>query len=162
MAKLNELAAEEGVTAGQLALAWVHRSDDVVPIPGTRRWANYAKTSWAEYLATLRAASSGRLAGGRGAGWGRVRPRCLHPPSTGSGRHIRRHPQDPDQVLAPDWNVAPTNDVWSGLEHIERDADEVTRQLQPGLRWLPVSEPKWSSPSPDTAPSAVTPAMAAG
>ncbi|MFI2616558.1 aldo/keto reductase [Streptomyces sp. NPDC018584] len=35
---LNELAAEKGVTAGQLALAWVqHRGDDVVPIPGTRR-----------------------------------------------------------------------------------------------------------------------------
>ncbi|KIZ13767.1 aldo/keto reductase [Streptomyces natalensis] len=36
--KLNELAAEKGVSAGQLALAWVqHRGDDVVPIPGTRR-----------------------------------------------------------------------------------------------------------------------------
>ncbi|MFI0774738.1 aldo/keto reductase [Streptomyces sp. NPDC021212] len=36
--KLDELAAEKGVTAGQLALAWVqHRGDDVVPIPGTRR-----------------------------------------------------------------------------------------------------------------------------
>lgn len=36
--KLTELAAEKGVTAGQLALAWVqHRGDDVVPIPGTRR-----------------------------------------------------------------------------------------------------------------------------
>ncbi|AKA05349.1 aldo/keto reductase [Streptomyces noursei ZPM] len=38
VAKLDELAAEKGVTAGQLALAWVqHRGDDVVPIPGTRR-----------------------------------------------------------------------------------------------------------------------------
>ncbi|WP_406478787.1 aldo/keto reductase [Streptomyces platensis] len=36
--KLDELAAEKGVTAGQLALAWVqHRGADVVPIPGTRR-----------------------------------------------------------------------------------------------------------------------------
>ncbi|MEU1149656.1 aldo/keto reductase [Streptomyces sp. NPDC005863] len=35
---LDALAAERGVTAGQLALAWVqHRGDDVVPIPGTRR-----------------------------------------------------------------------------------------------------------------------------
>ena len=35
---LNDLAARRGVTAGQLALAWVqHRGDDVVPIPGTRR-----------------------------------------------------------------------------------------------------------------------------
>ncbi|MFE0136433.1 aldo/keto reductase [Streptomyces sp. NPDC059037] len=35
---LEEIAAKKGVTAGQLALAWVqHRGDDVVPIPGTRR-----------------------------------------------------------------------------------------------------------------------------
>ncbi|MEV6754375.1 aldo/keto reductase [Streptomyces sp. NPDC051214] len=38
VAALNTLADEKGVTAGQLALAWVqHRGDDVVPIPGTRR-----------------------------------------------------------------------------------------------------------------------------
>ncbi|MEU6996340.1 aldo/keto reductase [Streptomyces sp. NPDC046465] len=38
VAALEALAAEKGVTAGQLALAWVqHRGDDVVPIPGTRR-----------------------------------------------------------------------------------------------------------------------------
>ncbi|MCP2319510.1 putative oxidoreductase [Nocardia amikacinitolerans] len=38
VAKLDELATTKGVTAGQLALAWVqHRGDDVVPIPGTRR-----------------------------------------------------------------------------------------------------------------------------
>ncbi|MFI1172516.1 aldo/keto reductase [Streptomyces melanogenes] len=38
VAKLNELATAKGVTAGQLALAWVqHRGQDVVPIPGTRR-----------------------------------------------------------------------------------------------------------------------------
>ncbi|MFI8852805.1 aldo/keto reductase [Streptomyces sp. NPDC053499] len=36
--RLNELAERRGVTAGQLALAWVqHRGDNVVPIPGTRR-----------------------------------------------------------------------------------------------------------------------------
>ncbi|NGO73405.1 aldo/keto reductase [Streptomyces boncukensis] len=36
--RLEELAAARGVTAGQLALAWVqHRGEDVVPIPGTRR-----------------------------------------------------------------------------------------------------------------------------
>ncbi|MFG2098462.1 aldo/keto reductase [Streptomyces sp. NPDC048612] len=36
--KLDELAAEKGVSAGQLALASVqHRGADVVPIPGTRR-----------------------------------------------------------------------------------------------------------------------------
>lgn len=35
---LRELAAERGVTAGQLALAWVQsRGADVVPIPGTKR-----------------------------------------------------------------------------------------------------------------------------
>ncbi|HEV8556386.1 MAG TPA: aldo/keto reductase [Actinophytocola sp.] len=35
---LQKLAAERGVTAGQLALAWVqHQGSDVVPIPGTKR-----------------------------------------------------------------------------------------------------------------------------
>ncbi len=38
LAAVEELAAEKGVTAGQIALAWVHsRGDDVVPIPGTKR-----------------------------------------------------------------------------------------------------------------------------
>ncbi|MBF6328164.1 aldo/keto reductase [Nocardia transvalensis] len=36
--ELRKLAEEKGVTAGQLALAWVHsRGEDVVPIPGTKR-----------------------------------------------------------------------------------------------------------------------------
>jgi aryl-alcohol dehydrogenase-like predicted oxidoreductase len=36
--RLEEMAREKGVTAGQLALAWVmHQGDDVVPIPGTKR-----------------------------------------------------------------------------------------------------------------------------
>jgi aryl-alcohol dehydrogenase-like predicted oxidoreductase len=36
--RVRELADEKGVTAGQLALAWVHaQGDDVVPIPGTKR-----------------------------------------------------------------------------------------------------------------------------
>jgi aryl-alcohol dehydrogenase-like predicted oxidoreductase len=35
---LQELASERGVSAGQLALAWVqHQGSDVVPIPGTKR-----------------------------------------------------------------------------------------------------------------------------
>ncbi|MEV6768561.1 aldo/keto reductase [Nocardia sp. NPDC051030] len=38
VAALRGLAAEKGVTAGQLALAWVQsRGADVVPIPGTKR-----------------------------------------------------------------------------------------------------------------------------
>lgn len=36
--ELRAMADEKGVTAGQLALAWVqHRGPDVVPIPGTKR-----------------------------------------------------------------------------------------------------------------------------
>lgn len=36
--KVRELAAEKGCTAAQLALAWVlHRGQDIVPIPGTKR-----------------------------------------------------------------------------------------------------------------------------
>ncbi|WP_040781895.1 aldo/keto reductase [Nocardia pneumoniae] len=38
VAALRGLAEEKGITAGQLALAWVHsRGADVVPIPGTKR-----------------------------------------------------------------------------------------------------------------------------
>ncbi len=36
--RVNEIAAEKNVTPGQLALAWLlHRGDDIVPIPGTKR-----------------------------------------------------------------------------------------------------------------------------
>jgi aryl-alcohol dehydrogenase-like predicted oxidoreductase len=36
--RVEAIAEEKGVTAGQLALAWVlHRGSDVVPIPGTKR-----------------------------------------------------------------------------------------------------------------------------
>jgi len=36
--RVHELATEKGVTAGQLALAWVQaQGEDVVPIPGTKR-----------------------------------------------------------------------------------------------------------------------------
>ncbi|PWJ53981.1 Aldo/keto reductase family protein [Quadrisphaera granulorum] len=35
---MRSLAAERGVTAGQIALAWLlAQGDDVVPIPGTKR-----------------------------------------------------------------------------------------------------------------------------
>jgi aryl-alcohol dehydrogenase-like predicted oxidoreductase len=38
VARVRELAAEKGVTPGQLALAWVlHRGEHIVPIPGTKR-----------------------------------------------------------------------------------------------------------------------------
>lgn len=36
--RINEMAAQKGVAAGQLALAWVlAQGDDIVPIPGTKR-----------------------------------------------------------------------------------------------------------------------------
>ncbi|MHB8532950.1 MAG: aldo/keto reductase, partial [Solirubrobacteraceae bacterium] len=36
--RVKALAEERGITAGQLALAWVlHRSEQIVPIPGTKR-----------------------------------------------------------------------------------------------------------------------------
>ena len=35
---MREIADEKDVTPGQLALAWLlHQSEDVVPIPGTKR-----------------------------------------------------------------------------------------------------------------------------
>ncbi|REK87318.1 aldo/keto reductase [Streptomyces inhibens] len=72
--KLNDIAAEKGVSAGQLALAWVqYRGDDVVPIPGTRR-QKYLEENLgalaielsAEELAAIDAAApAGRIAGTR-------------------------------------------------------------------------------------------------
>jgi len=48
---------------------------------------------------------------------------------------------DPDRTLEPSWNVAPTDDVWSVLERVERETGEITRQLRP-LRWGLV--PSWA------------------
>lgn len=40
---VKELAAAKGVTAPQIALAWVlHKGDDIIPIPGTRKRDNLA------------------------------------------------------------------------------------------------------------------------
>jgi aryl-alcohol dehydrogenase-like predicted oxidoreductase len=45
---VRELATEKGVTAGQLALAWVlAQGEDVVPIPGTRRPSHLEENSGA-------------------------------------------------------------------------------------------------------------------
>ena len=72
--RLDALAAEKGVSAGQLALAWVqYRGDDVVPIPGTRRekyleenLGALAVELTAEELAAIDAAApAGRIAGTR-------------------------------------------------------------------------------------------------
>ncbi|MGY5129314.1 aldo/keto reductase [Streptomyces nigrescens] len=72
--KLDELAAEKGVSAGQLALAWVqHRGTDVVPIPGTRRQKYLEENLGAlaieltaeELTAIDAAAPAGRIAGTR-------------------------------------------------------------------------------------------------
>ncbi|MFE7314303.1 SOS response-associated peptidase [Streptomyces sp. NPDC057555] len=48
---------------------------------------------------------------------------------------------DADLVLAPSWNVAPTDEVWSVLERVDQDTGEVTRQLR-SLRWGLV--PSWA------------------
>ncbi|MYW65118.1 aldo/keto reductase [Streptomyces sp. SID8379] len=74
VARLEELAAKKGVTAGQLALAWVqHQGDDVVPIPGTRRQkyleenvtAATLNLSADELAAIESAAPAGAVAGAR-------------------------------------------------------------------------------------------------
>jgi putative SOS response-associated peptidase YedK len=50
----------------------------------------------------------------------------------------------PDEALAPNWNVAPTDDVWAVLERTPREKDDAApteRQLRP-LRWGLV--PSWA------------------
>ena len=59
---VRELAAEKGVTAGQLALAWVlAQGDDVVPIPGTKR-VRYLEENVAAASITLTSADLAALA----------------------------------------------------------------------------------------------------
>jgi putative SOS response-associated peptidase YedK len=70
------------------------------------------------------------------------------------GRYVStRSPQDlatlfqasdwrAEETLAPNWNVAPTNEVWAILERASRDEGaEVERELRP-LRWGLV--PSWA------------------
>jgi aryl-alcohol dehydrogenase-like predicted oxidoreductase len=73
---LEEIARRHGISAAQLALAWVlHQGDDIVPIPGTRRRANLEANAAAadvslsaDDLAEIEAvASPDRVAGARGA-----------------------------------------------------------------------------------------------
>ncbi|BAJ28366.1 MULTISPECIES: aldo/keto reductase [Kitasatospora] len=60
-APLRAIAAELGVTPGQLALAWLlHQDDHVVPIPGSRTPAHIAENQAAAELA-LDAATLGRI-----------------------------------------------------------------------------------------------------
>jgi aryl-alcohol dehydrogenase-like predicted oxidoreductase len=59
--RLEAMAREKGVEAGQLALAWVmHRGDDVVPIPGTKR-VKYLEENVAAIEVTLTAADMRRI-----------------------------------------------------------------------------------------------------
>jgi aryl-alcohol dehydrogenase-like predicted oxidoreductase len=61
-ARVKELAGEKGVTAGQLALAWVlSRGEDVVPIPGTKR-VGYLEENLAAADIRLSAEESERIA----------------------------------------------------------------------------------------------------
>ncbi|WP_395297885.1 SOS response-associated peptidase [Kitasatospora hibisci] len=47
----------------------------------------------------------------------------------------------PVETLAPSWNVAPTDPVWTVLERVDHDTGELARQLRP-VRWGLV--PSWS------------------
>lgn len=61
VAALRELATEKGITAGQLALAWVlSRGDNVVPIPGTKR-RTYLEENVAAVDIVLTAADLARI-----------------------------------------------------------------------------------------------------
>jgi aryl-alcohol dehydrogenase-like predicted oxidoreductase len=58
---VRAMAEEKGITAGQLALAWVHaQGDDVVPIPGTKR-RTYLEENVAAVDVTLSADDMQRL-----------------------------------------------------------------------------------------------------
>jgi aryl-alcohol dehydrogenase-like predicted oxidoreductase len=76
VAGLEDIAGRHGISAAQLALAWVlHQGEDIVPIPGTRRRANLEANAAAadvslsaDDIAEIEAvASPDRVAGARGA-----------------------------------------------------------------------------------------------
>jgi aryl-alcohol dehydrogenase-like predicted oxidoreductase len=79
VAKVEELAGRKGVTAGQVALAWVlAQGDDIVPIPGTKRTAYLEENLAAAQVAlsadevTWLSGSVGQAAGDRYADMSRV------------------------------------------------------------------------------------------
>ena len=77
---VRELAAEKGVTAGQLALAWVlAQGDDVVPIPGTKR-RSYLEENAGAAAVELTADDLDRLRPSRRPG--RPRARAIPTPAT--------------------------------------------------------------------------------
>ncbi len=86
IAALREFAAERGITAGQLALAWLlAQGDDVVPIPGTRSPSRVAENAAAAEV-TLHAddlAELARLA--PRAGWAGARQSFAVPVTTRRG-----------------------------------------------------------------------------
>jgi aryl-alcohol dehydrogenase-like predicted oxidoreductase len=60
--RVSELADEKGITAGQLALAWVlHRGEHIVPIPGTKR-VSYLEENLAAAEIELTSAEVERIA----------------------------------------------------------------------------------------------------
>lgn len=62
VARVKEIAAEKGVTPGQLALAWLlAQGDDIVPIPGTKR-RKYLEENVAAVDIVLTAAELQRIA----------------------------------------------------------------------------------------------------
>jgi aryl-alcohol dehydrogenase-like predicted oxidoreductase len=51
-ARIGDIAAEKGVTAAQLAIAWLlDRGPDIVPIPGTKRRARLEENAGATGIA---------------------------------------------------------------------------------------------------------------
>ena len=63
--RVKELAAEKGITPGQLALAWVlHRGEHIVPIPGTKRASYLEENLAAADVAAERRGGPADLRGG--------------------------------------------------------------------------------------------------
>ncbi len=62
VARIEELAQDKGITPGQLALAWIlHRGEDIVPIPGTKR-RSYLEENVAAAAVELSAADLDEIA----------------------------------------------------------------------------------------------------
>ena len=94
---VREVAAAKGAKPGQIALAWLlHKGDDIVPIPGTKRRRYLEENVAAE---SIPLDDSGNAGARRGAGARQDRRAALPGVDDGDDRPLRRTPGLPWQPL---------------------------------------------------------------
>ncbi len=119
---MRDIAVRKGATAGQIALAWLlHKGDDIVPIPGTKR---------RKYLEENVAAADVRLTPDKMA---TLDARSRWP------RWIARNGDDHDIVVASEYaGGAPRDDFRAPGEVVRYDRIRESSSLITQALWSPV------------------------